>query len=325
MENFNAARRAMSCCVAAAMLAGCQGLQTATTAQSSPHVASSSGSDLLYLATDANVFYVIDYATGKAQMITFAGSGTGGGVCPDAGGDIFVTAAVGGGGYIYEYAHGGKSPIATLSDGSYVPGGCSVDATTGNLAVTNDYNSNCYGGGNVAVYPDAEGTATTYSDSSFECYIGAAYDDEGNLFIGGVGSGSNFVLAELPSGSSTLTNISLNETLNCRFLNGPCKDRLQWDGTYLAITQRSTDHQSPVIYRVAVSGSSGTIVGTTTFSGKWTSKTSGQVSWISGNSVVLGYHPGNLSLWKYPVGGKLVRTVVKGLTHFQYMGLAMSQ
>jgi hypothetical protein len=327
---------ALTNCVAAAMLAGCSGspqgqigaaVPNAMVARGQAHRAGSR-SDLLYLVTDENLFYAIDYATGKAQIITFAGGGNGGGACTDASGNLFISAWVDNSstlGEIFEYAHGGKSPISTLSDGSYYPAACSVDPTTGNLAMANSYNLNCNGGGNVAIYPDAAGQPTTYSDSSFQCYIAAAYDNEGNLFIGGVDSGSNFILAELPSGSSNLTTISLDEQISCRFVNGACKNSLQWDGTYLAITQRTTDHKSPVIYRVSVSGSTGKVVGKTTFVGRWTTKTSGAVSWIDGDSVIMGYHPGSLAVWKYPSGGKLVRTVVKGLTHYQYMGLAMSQ
>ncbi len=67
-------------------------------------------------------------------------------------------------GYVYEYSHGGTQSIATLSDpGS--PYGCSVDPTTGNLAVANTTSSGYYGYyGYVAIFPDAEGTATTYND-----------------------------------------------------------------------------------------------------------------------------------------------------------------
>jgi len=62
------------------------------------------------------------------------------GLCVDAQGNVFVPTWQGESGtrgYVYEFAHGGSTPIATLSD----PGGafgCSVDLTTGNLAVTNN-------------------------------------------------------------------------------------------------------------------------------------------------------------------------------------------
>jgi hypothetical protein len=298
--------------------------QSAPMAQERVHRAGS-GSDLLYVATDVNVFFVVNYATGKSQTIGFAGYGNGGGACSDAGGNVFIAAGLGGSGELFEYAHGGKSPIATLSDGSYYPTACSVEPATANLAVTNDYNLNCNGGGNVAIYPDEQGPPATYSDSSFQCYIAATYDDAGNLFVGGVDSESHFVLAELPNGSSKLTTVSLNEQIGCRFADGACKNSLQWDGKYLAVTQRTTNNKSPVVYRVAVSGSIGKIVGTTTFNGRWASNASGAVSWIDGNRIIMGYHPGSLAVWRYPAGGKLVRTVVTGLAHYQYMGLAMSR
>ena len=60
------------------------------------------------------------------------------GLCTDKNGNIFVTTLIPNSGtsYVYEYAHGGTRPIATLSD----PGGgngCAVDSVTGNLAVAN--------------------------------------------------------------------------------------------------------------------------------------------------------------------------------------------
>ena len=62
------------------------------------------------------------------------------GECVDKAGDVFVADFGGNTGTpaILEYAHGGTKPIATLSDPGYYPESCSIDPTTGNLAVTND-------------------------------------------------------------------------------------------------------------------------------------------------------------------------------------------
>jgi len=303
--------------------------QSAVNAQSRAHRAAGS-SDLLYVVTDENVFYAVNYSTGKAQQVTYMPSGNGGGGCTDANGNVFIAAAENGpptsGGYLFKFAHGGQTPTATLSDGSYYPTACSVDPVTGNLAVTNNTNPNCYGGGNVAIYPDAQAPPTSYSASSFGCVTAAAYDDQGNLFIGGMGPGPGhpFQLAELPKGGSALTTLTLSKPLTCRFLIS-CGDSVQWDGQYLAITQQNGKYESPVVYQVSVSGSSGTVVGTTAFKGrKWTSKTSGATSFINGNTIIMEYHGGSLGLWNYPAGGKMVKFLVKGLTHFRFTGLTLS-
>jgi hypothetical protein len=55
------------------------------------------------------------------------------GECIDKAGDVWIVNALAG--QILEYAHGGTSPIATLSDSLYMAGFCSVSARTGDLAV----------------------------------------------------------------------------------------------------------------------------------------------------------------------------------------------
>jgi hypothetical protein len=331
MNTVTLSRCVLGVLAAGGILAGCGGSQTGmssavpqsqTTVQRSAHRASGSG-DLLYVVTDVNVFYTIDYSTGKTREISYMGEGGGG--CADADGNVYIAAEGSGGGYLFEFAHGGKSPINTLSDGSYYPTACSVDPVTGNLAVTNNTNPNCYGGGTVAVYSDAKAPPTSYSASSFWCVTAAAYDDQGNLFIGGMGPGSShpFQLAELPKGGLALTTIPLSKSLTCRSVI-TCGNSVQWDGQYLAITQPN-GKKSPVVYQVSVSGSGGTIVGTTTFKGgQWTSRTSGTTSFVNGNKIVMQYHGGSLGLWAYPAGGKMLRLIVKGLTHYQYTGLTLS-
>jgi hypothetical protein len=42
---------------------------------------------------------------------------------------------------ILEYAHGGTTPTATLADPTGTPSACSVDESTGSLAVGDYYNS----------------------------------------------------------------------------------------------------------------------------------------------------------------------------------------
>jgi hypothetical protein len=67
------------------------------------------------------------------------------GLCVDKQGDVFVPAWTGNGSsvtaYVYEFAHGGTEPIAILDDPGALNTSCSVDLTTGNLAVTNVYQS----------------------------------------------------------------------------------------------------------------------------------------------------------------------------------------
>lgn len=103
---------------------------------------------MLSRAQNMNLLYVSDQdAPGKLLAFSYpqgelvgevtVPSDYPGGLCSDSVGDVFVTTfGPYSQSYVYEYAHGGTEPIATLVD----PGdsnGCAIDPKTGNLAVTN--------------------------------------------------------------------------------------------------------------------------------------------------------------------------------------------
>jgi hypothetical protein len=285
---------------------------------------------LLWVVT-GYLTYALTYPAGKVvQTISLGGGIYGSGVCSDAGGRVFITAwGEQGGkvvGYIYEFAYGGKSPISTINEGvNESPTACSVDPTTGDLAVTNNPQPNCVVGGSVAIYPGGQGTPTMYTDPSFACYSSAAYDDEGNLFIGGMGygSGSPYEIAELPEGSSQFTNIEFSKSITCH-LSDNCKNTVQWNSGYLAVTKPTDDHGTPIVYRVRLSGSNGAVVGSTRFRGAFVGRQSGQCSWIQGDRIVLSYRTGSVAIWMYPAGGKILQ-LIKGLQGGHAFGLTISQ
>ena len=92
------------------------------------------------------------------------------GECVDGAGNVFVTNSFKG--QILEYAHGGTTPIATLSDPNQYPIDCAVDPTTGNLAVTNYFAKT--GPGSVAIYQGAQGAPLFYAENNvnYEYYLG---------------------------------------------------------------------------------------------------------------------------------------------------------
>jgi hypothetical protein len=227
--------------------------------------------------------YVLSYPKGKLVGILSVSSRPWG-LCSDTHGNVFVTENSGA---VVEYAHGGTSPISTL--GARGAGSCSWDPTTGNLAVVEHPYS-------IAIFTHASGTATTYTDSSVREFNSCAYDDKGNLFITGQVNGPyQYALTELDTGSGTFKTITLNKRVD--FL-----DDLQWDGKYLAVNDF---YETGTIYRVQVSGSSGTIKGTTSlgdaqFYGYWTWLQNG--TFIS--PIYTGYDRDSLmDFWSYPSGG----------------------
>jgi hypothetical protein len=184
------------------LLFGCGAPQATTPSGATPQPASTravrgswmkpgtSGQDLLYTAGGENgrgIVYVYTYPQG-ALVGTLTGMIQPSGVCTDSAGNVFIVAYTTGSlgsSTIYEYAHGGTSPVAMLSD----PGvalGCAVDPKTGNLAVantsdfTNPYEDDW---GDIAIYPEARGNPKIYYDDGFPAFYNCGYDNEGNLYV----------------------------------------------------------------------------------------------------------------------------------------------
>jgi len=247
--------------------------------QSHAHQMSGSSGDLLYVAEGSHVL-VFSYPEAKrVGELSLSGDG----LCSDTSGDVFVTENPG----VVEYAHGGKKPINALSArGAF---SCSWDPSTGNLAVVELPYS-------IAIFRGAKGTSQIYTDSNFLHFNYCAYDDKGNLFVTGEPQGPyNYTLAELDTASGTFKTITLNRRVE--FL-----DDLQWDGKYIAIDDF---YYTGTIYRVQVSGSSGTIEGTTSlgdaqFFGFWT--------WLQDGTLISPIYTGShfdkqIDFWSYPAGG----------------------
>jgi hypothetical protein len=239
---------------------------------------------LLYVAD----FYgneVLAYTFPAGQLVgTIAGISSAQGECTSkkSHGNWWVVAT--GSNQVFEFAHGGTAPIATININAGVPASCAVDAKTGNLAVTminNDY---------VVVYGGGSGSGTTYT-APFQPFF-SSYDSRGNLFVDGSGQTP---LAEFPKGGSAFIPISTDQTII--FSGG-----VQWDGQYLAVGDQETSD----VYRFAVSGSSATLVGTTALNGG-----SAGGFWIQKHRLVTS-QSGDIDLWKYPAGGSPIKQITGG-------------
>jgi DNA-binding beta-propeller fold protein YncE len=254
---------------------------------------------LIYVSSVlTNDVYAYTYAT--HQLVgTLTGFQTPYGLCADKTGDVWVVND--GASQLLEYAHGGTTSIATLSDPTDYPEGCAVDPTTGNLAVTN-FSSNA-GPGNVAIYADAKGTAQTYTDPSIVNYRFCGYDAKGNLFVDGVNSSSAFVLAELPKGGSSLKNIPIKQTIEW-------PGAVQWDGKHVAVG----DTDAVTVYQI--DPANGNVAGSTKLIG------ANYVDqfWIDGSVatrkdakkarvIAPSQDGGTLALYDYPAGGVSVWSI----------------
>jgi hypothetical protein len=276
---------------------------------------------LLYVADGEDV-HVYTYPQGRlvGTLTGFIGLGE----CVDPTGDVFIVSATsdsGGTGIIYEYAHGGVQPIATLDDPTPAFG-CAVDPSSGDLAVAGKYSSGSYFYGDVAVYANAQGNPSMYYSSTFLPFVLCGYDPKGNLYLSTETQYLNQdQLVRLAAASSNFEEISLNVKL----YDEGAAPSVQWDGKYM--TASSAPYREPTyLYRLHITGDSATVVGTTTLSSKKNVMKSGQI-WIQDNHV-LGADffkgKGGVDSWSYPNAGE-PRSVVPNKADLVPFGLAVSR
>ena len=291
------------------MLVGCGGSQTPLAApgaiQQGPSIAIRTKGDLLYVSS--NGFYVYMYSYPKGQLVgRISGLVEPLGECVDASGDVFITAFSGRtstSSSIYKYPHGGITPIATLRDPGHAFG-CSIDPTTGDLAVANQYDpSNPYNiaYGSVAIYEGAHYGPTMYYPSEFGV-IACGYDNKGKLYLTVYGSQPGVAeLARLSTGGRSFALLTLNATI---YGNGSFPPGVQWDGKQMTVSSNEEDGAPVLLYRLSISGSKATVVGTTTLEIK-KNHHEGQ-TWIEGHTVVgifTDKDKGGVAFWAYPQGG----------------------
>ncbi|HEY2554905.1 MAG TPA: hypothetical protein VGI15_06625 [Candidatus Cybelea sp.] len=265
--------------------------------QAAAHRPAHSSGDLLYVGAKREGT-IYSYPDGS-PIGTFSTSATIHGMCSDAKGNVFVVAGKNGAkpsaaGYVYEFAHGGTTPVATLNlPTREIPVSCSSDAGSGDLAVTS-YDTRNFAP-MIEVYAGASGTPATFTSRALGANPQAGYDADGNLFAT---SGGNLGV-ELVKGSAQLAKITFDQTLGG-------VDHVQWDGAHFALqsfqnSQHNKERLFEHIYRLKISGSQATILGSSNFK-NWHAGEPGQ-SWIDRDTLVA--TPGSsIAFWKYPAGGQ---------------------
>jgi hypothetical protein len=262
--------------------------------------------DLIYAYnTDAGNLYVLSYPAGKL-VGAITGLDTPQGACVDNSGNVWIA------NYsinaLIEYAHGGTEPIATLQEGGNAePQACSVDPSSGDMAVTNRYPTA------IAVFKNATGSPTMYKLDGFSYWGTCAYDGAGDLFANDWADSK--AIAELPRGARALQAIPLKKP----FLSYG----MQWDGEYLAMRRlpRGPLVGPTVIERVQVSNSIGSIVAETSLDNRDNRQPDFVAQlFIDGSTIIgpqrfrgTGSDPRGTSLdiWSYPAGGKRLKAIVR--------------
>lgn len=274
---------------AVAFLAGCSGLlfgpgAPVATTQSHSYVSpDAQGRDLLYVS---GYFSSNVYTYPRGKLIAGLAGGTAG-ECSNAAGDVFMT--VPNANVIDEFAHGRSTPIAQLSDPFGSPIRCSVDPTSGKLAVVSTYG--------VAVYRPGPRHSWRLPKlyNPGQNLTSCGYDATGNLFVDGETGSSVIIFAELPKGASKFENIMLDQKLTV-------PGDIQWDGQYLAVG----DQSNTLIRRFSIQGSQGTQIGSVTLSG-----TKGIAQYWIQDTTLIGPDEFNaqIDFWNYPDGGSTIKTI----------------
>jgi hypothetical protein len=267
--------------------------------------------DLLYVT---NYSYVSVYSYPQGKLVgALTGFNSTVGDCGDNKGNIFITNHMyrHGSVRIAEYAHGGTKLIAYLSQTHVGPVGCSVDSTTGDLAVSG------FGGlRGVDIFKGARGKPSFYKNTNFVFTQFCGFDDKGNLFVDGPKDFSGDpAFAELPKGSPRLVDIKLDAIIDS-------SGGVQWDGKHVAVgayIPHKRGKSTPVIYQFAIAGTQGQKVGTTIL-GSPAYVTSFQF-FISRGIVIApnwyymnGSQKHDVLFYKYPAGGSPTMTLTKDVT-----------
>ena len=255
--------------------------------------------DLLYISAGRNE-QILAYP--KAKLLATFGYGNAG-LCSDKKGNVYATVSQG----VNVYRQAATTPFRTLKVPYDFPEDCSVDPTSGDLAVAIACLSSCYT--SVVVFRHARGTGKAYAAGLFGQNCG--YDNQGNLFVSGDSTCGQ--LAELPKGGKTFTPISLDPKVSV--VGG----HIQWDGHYLALENPGLNNVTPAFYQVTVSGSTATVVGTTPLNGAYEAFG----GWIDGGRVIVPfvssyYGASRVGYWKYPSGGTAEKVLLNRRYRFQF-------
>jgi len=196
---------------------------------------------------------------------------------------------------VTEYAHGGTQPIAGISAGDGNPYSCSVDPTTGDIAIGIQNFTSAPGWIMICASPSQ---CTNYTHSAVSYVYFLSYDKNGNLYADGTDrNGEGFVMAVRAAGGNFKQMTIKGATINSP---GALVNKLG----VLSLGQGGGG--TSTIYQIAPDG---TVTGSTQLSG---ANDCGQFA-ISGNlkyaRVTCPNRSGNVTKYKYPAGGVPIVTL----------------
>jgi hypothetical protein len=294
---------AIAFCIAT-IVTGCDGPQASIAVPGAQRLLQTpvvNGQSLLWVSESSKIdvlTYPQGALIGRYLNVTPAGE------CADSAGDVLITNW--GNADILIFNRGNLGPPFTVNDPGFYVGDCGIDPATGDLAVTNALTSGSKAG-SVGVYTNLQGSPKLFTIKNFYTYYFCSYDNSGNLFVVGTDNSSpttHVEFAELPKGGSRFSLLKVNKTLTS-------PGGVLWDGSHIVLA----DPNASVIYQLQISGSQAKVVGTTKFAAPrpvgqfWIVPPKGKQSAILIARPVGGGTYESVSYWKYPAGGKPIKTI----------------
>jgi hypothetical protein len=195
-----------------------------------------------------NEVFVYDYKTGAlvGWLTGFEGPQ---GMCVDKDGNVWITNS--GGSSVVEYSHGRSKRLKTLI-ALGATDGCSVDPTSGDLAVVGAISHTRFGSG-IEVFRNASGRPHEYTTEACSSMSPPGYDLNGNLYVEGANSASTTeAVCELPHRGKAMRSVSFNVPISPTAWGVG----VMWDGKYITLDAlspccaRPYTIQTTVIYQM---------------------------------------------------------------------------
>lgn len=261
-----------------------------------------SAATLLYVS-DLETFDVDVYSyPSLARIGKLTGFNEPQGECTDGDGDVWIASTRD---YkMYEFAHGGKRPIVTLTDPLGYPAGCAIDPTSGDLAVANieDYS----GSASVLIYKHARGTPAVYSNRDQIANYFAGYNGKGDLYVSGKTNSKTYSLSVLTHGRSSMSSVAIKS--GTIYFPGT----VAWHGATLVLgDQKCKQRASSCLYQLAVSGTTARITRRIALHRACDVAQAlvGSMKITGGDYDYCGKGSSSVNIWPYPAGGHAVRHV----------------
>lgn len=224
------------------------------------------------------------------------------GECADDVGNVWVVDA--GDNKIVKLDYAGKT-IGQLHDTDGMPYSCAWDASSGDLAVTNNAGNGSTG--NVLVYRRAMGSPIKIRNLDVNSYDFLGYDRSGDLYFDGAGSRHGFVLSEVAASERFARTIAVH---GARI---GAAGFVQWDPQARALDvgdQKCGNARTTCIYQLQLSGKGAQVVRETDLATYTGSKVCDVIQAVLFSGEIYGsddehcgYADNATYDWRYPGGG----------------------